>query len=545
MQIICNNNRGYKWTNVDGIYFKGFIITEDKQVLCSNEAVNFFKSITEFETFTEVLKKIEGCFAVVVCLANETWAAVDIERTMPIYYSTDLDLISDDAEIIRKKKKIKHDDINAMRCVEMYGTVYIAYENTIYDGIKQIDYRNAVRILDGKIETKIYYADKTAIKDWDRSEALLELRKVSERAVKRALSVVGDRTIILSLSGGYDSRFLACTLKNLGIDNVICVAYGDRSSFEIQVSKNVAEALGYKWHCIEYSDKDILNIVSADNKEFIQYTKEHDYTIYLQNFVAIKELKEQHLIPEPENAVFMVGLINDVTVGHYVPDEETARRYGFNDYGLAEFIVDDAFAKFELREDVRKFFHEDIQKSIDKYDTHVHDYQSFVTAWDDLNLGRAHSRDYPKMNKIHEFFGYEWIMPCMDRELMNFWRSIPASMRVDHNLFAEYVTENLANEYGVGQKKIEIPNAKTPLRRKVKRWVGGYATKLLYPLGIPLKRKADINNFAPLEVRLYQGIKQKNAVKATRAGIRHLMDVYFMERRYGTDWYKKIKGMIR
>lgn len=545
MQVICNNNRGYKWISEDGIYFKGFILTENGSALRGNMAIDFFKRADSYEKFIKSLKSVEGCFSVIICNADETWAAVDIERTMPIYYSTDLDLISDDAEVIRKEKKIRHDDINLMRCVEMYGTVYISYENTIYDGIKQIDYRNAIRVINGKVETTVYYIDKTPVKAWDRGEALKELKKISERAVKKALSVVGDRTIILSLSGGYDSRFLACTLKNLGIEKVICVAYGDRNSFEIKVSESVAKALGYQWHCIEYSDKDIVDIVSEENKEFIQYTKEHDYTIYLQNFVAIKKLKEQKIITEPEKSVFMIGLINDVTVGHYTPDQETAEKYGLNDYGLAEFIIDDGFARFELREDVRKFFHKDVQESIDKYNAHVYDYQSFVTAWDDLNLGRGHSRNYPKMNKVHEFFGYEWIMPCMDRELMNFWRSIPVSMRINHNLFAEFVTENLANEYGVGQKKIEIPNAKTHMRRRIKRWMGGYATRLLYPLGIPLKRKADINNFAPLEVKLYKGIKQKDAIKATRAGIRHLMDVYFMEKRYGTDWYRRIKGMIK
>lgn len=545
MEVICQNSRGYKWEKSPNIYFKGFIIGNKEIVLKGNMAIEFFEKIDTFDEFVDKLRIIEGCFSVIICKQNEVWAAVDIERTMPLYYSKDLDIISDDAETIRKKKKIRHDDIDIMQCVELYGSVYISYENTIYENIKQIDYRNAIRIKEGTLETRVYYTDKVSVRDWDRQEALSALRNISENAIRRILKVVGNRTIILSLSGGYDSRFLACTLKNLGVNDVICVAYGDRNSFEIGVSEKVAAALGYRWYCVEYSDKDMLGIVSQDNIDFLQYVKEHDYTIYLQNFVAIKKLVDQHIIPDPENAIFMVGLINDVTVGHYVPDEKTAAQYGFNDYGLAEFIVDDGFARFQLRPDVKKYFHDLVQKSIDKYGTHVNDFQSFVTAWDDLNLGRGHSRNYPKMNKIHEFFGYEWVMPCMDKEMMHYWRSIPVSMRINHNLFEEYVTENLANKYGVGQKKIEVLNAKTPMRRRIKRWIGGGVTRILYPLGIPLRRKTDINNFAPLEVKLYKNIKQKDAIKGSRAGIRHLMDVYFMEKRYGTEWYKKIKGMIK
>lgn len=542
MKVICCSNKGYKWVESNGIWFKGFIFDPQGNVLKSYKAINYFGSFQSFNAFTDALADIEGCFSVIITKGEETWAAVDIERTMPIYYASDLDVISDDAEEIRKYKNIANDDVTTMGCLEMYGAIYISYEDTIYDKIKQLDYRNAVRIANGEAKTAIYHTDKTPIKKWDREEALSEMRKKYENAVLRALKVVGDRTVVLSLSGGYDSRCLACTLKNLEFENVVCLAYGDRNSFEIGVSKSVADALGYAWHCVEYSADDQLAIVK--DKDFIQYTKEHDYAIYLQNYVAIKKAKEQGLIPEPEKSVFMVGLINDVTVGHYTPTEKEARRYGLNDKGLAEFIVNDSFDRFSLKSDASTFFHKKVLASINQYDAHVHDYQSFVTAWDDLNLGRGHSRNYPKMNKIHEFFGYEWIMPFMDGELMRFWRSIPVSMRINHNLFAEFVTERLASEYGVGQKKIEIPNAKTSLGRRIKRWAGGYAIKVLYPLGIPIKRKADINNFAPLEVALYKGIKQKEAIKPTRAGIRHLMDVYFMEQRYGTEWYKKIKGLI-
>lgn len=543
MKIICNNNKGYKWTDKNGVFFKGFIFDENRNVLKEEDAIGFFSSITSFDDFINRLASIEGCFSIIINKEDETWAAVDIERTMPIYYSIDLDIIADDAEIIRKYKKIPKRDISTMGCLEMYGAIYVSYENTTYDQIKQIDYRNAICIKNKKVDTTIYYSDRTPIKKWDREAALKEMRTKYENAVKRALSVVGDRTIILSLSGGYDSRCLACTLKNLGFNKVVCLAYGDRNSFEIGVSKKVADALGYPWHCIEYSAEDQLSIFK--DKEFTDYATEHDYTIYLQNYVAIKKAKEQGIIPSPEESVFMVGLINDVTVGHYTPTEEEARSYGLNDDGLAEFIVRDGFARFELRKDVDKYFHNLVLNSINKYNTHVTDYQSFVTAWDDLNLGRGHSRNYPKMNMIHEFFGYEWVMPLMDRELMSFWRSIPVEMRQNHNLFAEFVTERLASEYGVGQKKIEITNEAKTLRNYIKRKLGGCAVRIFYPFGIPLKRKTDINNFAPLEVALYKRIKQKRAIKPTRAGIRHLMDVYFMERRYGYDWYKKIKGMIK
>lgn len=544
MKILCNRNKGYRWTVGEGVFFKGFVIESDGNVLRDTEALKLFESISNYQDFVETLGVIEGCFSVIVEKgSDEVWGAVDIERTMPLYYSLDLDIISDDADVIREEKEIAFDEVDAKRCLEMYGACYISYQNTIYESIKQIDYKNAICIKKGKLSTSVYYEDKTPIKDWDRKSALLEMKEKYENAIKRSLKVIGNRKIILSLSGGYDSRCIACTLKNLGVENVLCLAYGDRNSFEIQVSERVARALGYQWKCIEYSDEDQLGLL--EDHDFLEYTKDHDYTLYVQNYAAIKKAVKTKILPDPTESVFLVGLINDVTVGHYTPSREEALVYGFSDDGLADFIVRDSFARFELRKDVHDYFHRLVMKSIDKYGTHVKDYQSFVTAWDDLNLGRGHSRNYPKMNRVHEFYGYEWIMPFMDKELMSFWRSIPVEMRLDHNLFEEFITEHLAKQYGVGEKKVLVPNAKTPIGNKIKRKLGGIATRILYPLGIPLKRKNDINHFAPLEVRLYKEIKQKDAIKYKRAGIRHLIEVYSMERKYGTKWFALIKGKIR
>lgn len=543
MRIVCKGNGGYQWSDKNGVYFKGFIFDENETVLRAMDAIDFFSKASSFDEFTSTLSKIEESFSVIVDRGDEVWAAVDIERTMPIYYSADLDMLSDNADEIRRYKKIDKDDIDTMACLEMYGAFFISGEDTIYDQIKQIDYRNAICISGGQVRTAVYYTDSTPVKAWKREDALTEVRARYENAVRRALKVVGDRTVILSLSGGYDSRCLACTLKNIGFENVVCLAYGDVNSFEIKVSKRVADALGYPWYCVEYSDEDQLAILN--DKAFFEHGKAHDYVIYLQNYTAVKKAKAQGMIPDPAQSVFMVGLVNDVSVGHYVPLEDEAKSYGFDDNGLANYLVHTIFARFELSGEAQSYFHNKTIESINKYHTHVYDYQTFVTAWDDLNLGLGHSRMYPKMNQTHEYFGYEWLMPFMDRELMQFWRSVPVSMRIAHNLFAEFVTEKLADKYGVGEKKIEVGNAKTSMGRRIKRFLGGYAVRLLYPLGIPLKRTADINNFAPVEVALYKGIKQKRAVKPTRAAIGHLMSVYCMEQRYGTEWYKKIQGMVK
>ncbi len=60
----------------------------------------------------------------------------------------------------------------------------------------------------------------------------------------------------MSLSGGLDSRTVAANAKKrLGANDVICVSYGRKGCREAEISKRVAEALGYEWIFIESTAK--------------------------------------------------------------------------------------------------------------------------------------------------------------------------------------------------------------------------------------------------------------------------------------------------
>lgn len=84
---------------------------------------------------------------------------------------------------------------------------------------------------------------------------------------------IGNREIVVPLSGGLDSRTIVYYLKKLGCKNVICLSYGRKSSFEVKISKQVAERLGYKWILCEYTAqkwKDLYS--SADYNNFLLFS---------------------------------------------------------------------------------------------------------------------------------------------------------------------------------------------------------------------------------------------------------------------------------
>lgn len=540
--IIISKNKGYQWFTNKNCCFKGYLQKQNDSVIREADALLLFSSITTFDEFVAFLKQYYGLFSIIIFKNNEIWLATDVARSMPLYYTSDLAYISDDVDALRSVAKKDYFELDDKRVLEMYATSYVGFQNTVFCGIKQIELGCAARIKAGMLTVVPYFKHYTQVKPVTEKDAISVLHQKTKHMIKRVLSVVGNRQIVISLSGGYDSRYLACSLKENGVENVICYTYGRSDSFEVAQSKRVADALGYKWFNINYDDATIKKILD-DDTAYLDYCNRADYSSYLQNYIAVKTLHNENLIPK--NSVFLTGLCNDMPTGFYIPDGEMIQKeYSFTNEGVADYNLDGRFVRFDLTAEARGQFKQDILSYLQRMGVQVTDYEEFVSALDCLETSLNHSHCFLNMNTVHEFFGYEWVLPCWDKELLSFWYSLPPELRKGQKLYEEYITQHLANRYGVGTKKHLNKLASAMWKVKVKRKLGGLAVRVLYPLGIPVRRNTDVNNFSVLEVEIYKHIKQKNAVKADRAALILLLTIYMMERRYGHDWYAGLKKYL-
>lgn len=542
MEIVCKKDRGYKWTYLQHVHFRGYFQLENGKTFREEEAARQISEIKSYDAFITFLKEVYGSFSIIVEHYGEVWAAVDIARSMPLYYSSTLHCISDKVDCILEIEAINKADVDKYNALEMYAASYISGDRTVFDKVRQIDIGCCVCIKADNIRTDVYYCHIGEKADITRDNAIKALRDTTSRALKRIKNVIGESAIIISLSGGYDSRYLACSLKENGFENVICYTYGRKDSFEPKQSKLVADALGYQWHCIYYDEMPGNLLVSREIQDYYEYAGNYDYISYIQNYYAFMELTRRNLIPD--NAVVLTGLCNDMPTGFYTPDYDTVEKYGYTIQGCAEFLYDARFIKFELSKQARTVFIDRIKADLRKRNLKVSDYETFIKVTDCLNTGYSHSRCFLHMNDVHEYFGHEWILPCWDRDLLNFWYSMPAKHRMNQNLYETYITDYLGKQYGVGTKKVLRSVAKTEVMKKFIRSAGSLVVKSAFRLGIPVRRKTDINNFASLEVALYKDLNNKRAVKSKYAAVTLLLTVYFLDKRHGNGWYKQIKGFI-
>lgn len=528
------NNNGYKWTFTANVYFRGYFIIKDDNslhVYCNEDACKKIEPLSSFKDFIEFLKKIEGCFSIVVEKEKTVWISTDRARSMPIYYSTDGKIISDSAENIRQYLAINKENVDRESLVELYANYYLFGHKTIYSEIKQLDLCEAAELSNIDINIIRYYEHISQIKLSDISELRKCIETASKHAFERIKVAIGNRPVVLSMSGGYDSRFVGCMLKNAGVKDVSCYTYGKASSFEVAQSKKNAEALGFRWTCVEMTDDLVSrNLDEIGQAYFNSYTG-HDFTAYMQNFTAVRKLHEDGWFKP--NSVFLTGLCGDMPTGEYALPFSSSKEYSLNT--AADALYSLIFTRYDLEDYHKKKWIESIKKRLNELPIDICDYHSWHQAIDCIYTSSCHIHWYMHMNSVHSFFGYEWLLPYWDEELLMSWYAVPTEYKVKQKLYEDWLMEVVCKPYGLSQNKIIGGYVKKGWKRTAQYYVGGVLNYCMLHLGMPFKRKGDFSNFAPLELELFKNIKTRDCINYRRAGMMQLLENYLIEQRYGAD----------
>lgn len=539
MDIKCVKSNGYKWCNASNVFFKGYIQKEDGTVLRKEDACLFFSALETTSVLKDILKDIDGVFAVIIYKNDKILAATDVYRSFPLYYSADLKCLSDSSEEVRKMGR--YNDLSVEQIYELYATGIVAFSNTVLKDIKQISQGCLCEFQNGEARIEPYFSAYSKTVTITRENALKHFKLISRKNIEKLRTVVNGRQIAVSLSSGYDSRYLVMQLKEAGINNVICFSYGRSDSFEVSVAKSIAEKLGYHFIAIHCTKEKILKILEEEN--MFSYCISHDYSIYLQNYVAIKELTEKKLIAD--DAVIMTGIICDAPVGFYVPSDKKIMEYELTNSGVAKFIVEERFGTIGINADTMNKFVCYVKEVLEERHILVKDEDSFVHAANCIMIENEQTRAYYRMNDIHEFFGHEYLFPFITKEMLIFWLSLPRNLLYGRSLYSDYINNIIGEKYGLQLgRKSNVPS-RNKMLSKLKRKAGGILVKVLYCNGIHFSRKTDINAISYLEPVIAKRITQKKAISAEHANLGHLMNIFLMEKKYGTTWYSKIMHYIK
>jgi len=442
--VLLNENidNAYPWYRAKNIFVRGYVY-HNNTLLTKQELADYF-NVPTISDFQERLKDSNGAFSVIILQDIDIWLAVDNIRSFPIFFAKNREewIVSDSAELIKEKINASLDEKSI---TEFLGMGYVLDDRTLFSDIYQIRASSYVHL-----SLLTYSANEY---NWYITELYLNQTydhlfqnaiKVFTETFQRSFLTIGSSTPVLALSAGYDSRLIACMLKKFGFQNTICYSYGRKNNYESYVSKKIADKLHFKWIFVEYNDKTIEGYLQHEIfQSYYKYSANASSMFFMQEFFAIKELKEKSLIPK--DSVFLSGHCGDFLGGSQL------RKYHVESNSsidvLKQKIFDD---KFNM--DSSKRFKKEIINSI--HQSLIRSYSNFpnsysYSVYEDWDMKEKLSKLITNSLNVYHFFGYRNVIPFWDKELVTFFSRLPYYYKVNTCLYQEVLIQHFFSPYGL------------------------------------------------------------------------------------------------
>ncbi len=250
---------------------------------------------------------------------HELLAAVDRVRSIPLFYGqkgADF-YMSDSADWVRQQ--VANKEIDPLAREEFLLTGYVTGPDTLFPDVKQLQAGEALSVQDNGesliIKPIRYYR---FIHKYESPKSMKELMEEHDqvllRVFNRLIERADGRTIVVPLSGGYDSRLIVLMLKRLGYESVITFSYGRTGNKESEVSRKVAESLGLPWVFVEYSNELWYAWYhSEDYKEYAYFAHGCTSLPHIQDWPAVWQLNRDNVITT--DSIFVPGHSADLPAG--------------------------------------------------------------------------------------------------------------------------------------------------------------------------------------------------------------------------------------
>ncbi len=304
---------------------------------------------------------------------------------------------------------------------------------------------------------------------------------LNRRLIEDLIAGAGGRPILVPLSAGLDSRFVASGLKEAGYDNVRCVSYGLAGNREAVTSRTIARRLGYDWTFVPYTQGTMRRTFhDPDYGRYKAYSDSLTGMHFPQEYRMLTVMLADHGLDR--ETIVVNGQAGDFIAGNHVPKSL------FEPGGSAETrvarIVDALLAKHykhweslqtrDRLDEIGGLIRAEIGKLGGLPDDPAGDHGIFEYC----EFQDRQSKYVLNGQRIYEYLGLDWRLPLWDRAYMDFWARAPLAAKKGEALYRDVLHRD--NWGGVWQ---DIPVNPTRIRPGWMRPVRFLAKALHAPLG--------------------------------------------------------------
>ena len=451
INIILQSN---KWLQNNGVAVRGYCFDSENNFYEGENLLQFVASVKNENDFRQLLQNINGIFSFVIKNENCLLAASDKSRVIPLFYSFENQIfsISDNPyNLLWQNPKI---DSEAEQ--EFLLSSFLTDEKTLIEGIFQIKPSCFLCFENDKVFQKYYYSYCVKNSELNTSQTLeKDFLAVLENVFRRLIKSANGRQIVVPLSGGYDSRLIAAMLKKLDYQNVVCYTVGRENNCEYLIAKEVAKALGYPYHFIFTGDKKLIENYAADEtfQRYYKFSGSFFQPFWMYEYFGVKYLIENNLVEK--DAIFVPGHSGDFLAG-----SQTSKNNIFENDSKKLLIKKIGKYIFTFGKVKQKHL-----KKISQIIEYQDDYTSF-SVFDNFLLKSRLPFVPNNAVRLYEFFGCDVRLPFWDNEILEFFRTLPPSLKRDKLFYNNYLKKNLFDNLKINfENDSQTTYTKSPLQK--------------------------------------------------------------------------------
>jgi asparagine synthase (glutamine-hydrolysing) len=448
MRLLLNHQNGFPWGISTNLWVKGYAFAAGGQYLHEEDLLHHIRDeLYGGRDLPELLKSLNGIYSVICTQEGNTYLFSDKSRFFPVFFRLAPEfIVSDEPENLI----LPGDAVNETAFDEFRYTGYVTSSDTLVSGIKQVPAGELLTIREDLTVTRIrlfsYRVRQTELR-YDR-DPVGEMAAAIEKAAGRFILSIGDATPVLPLSGGFDSRLIACLLKARGYNNTICFTYG-RETAEVEISGRVARHLGFTWHYVNYETLP-GNWLAAHDEEFqayYRYTSRLTSMFYLQEFPAVLHLVRNGLIPK--NSVFLPGHSGDLLGGsQFAKVFPECLRYSH----IVNLLLRSKYANFPPQRLQADAFRARLNASLELKEEFL-----ATSIFEDWDIREKIAKFIFNSSQVFVFFGFQVRFLFWDDELVEFFRRLPPALKNHKRIYNQCLQEKFFAVYGVNFSKELMP----------------------------------------------------------------------------------------
>lgn len=399
------------------------------EILCEKVIEKYLKSP---ESFNEYVGNLSIGFCIIIDTEDCLIAYTDRIKSYPLFYRYENECITitNSPRMIAKPE----DSVSLTALTQFRATGYVLGVDTLLFNVKQVlpGTKLESNKIDGSISINRYYKYQPAPKTESSEEYLIqELSNVLDNVIKKTITRINGRQVIIPLSGGLDSRIIACKFVEHGYKNIVTFSYGANGNYEAKIAKKVARKLGVKWYFVPVTHSGFKNFFwNSERKNHWKFADGLSVIPNMQDILPLLDLIESGVVSP--DAVVINGQSGDFITGGHIP--RTALENDLN--GTIDYIIKKHFSLNvgavcnSLRECLIKYFNNEC-KSPDDY--------SIASTYETWEWEERQSKYVVNGQLIYDWLGLDWELPFWENELMDFWATVPVEKKINQELYKRYL----------------------------------------------------------------------------------------------------------